>query len=231
MIIPVLIYCNVLSIFDNRLTADHLKSIDSCATRIVNKHADKAHTVTLPFISSIKKKHACVLVCKCVDGKFCENFAEFFSWLSHEKSTRDNWISLNFTSVRTEFLKKSVHFSGDNPYNELPVQIHQLESFEKFRNSINTFFDWDRRYWIIAFLILCSNDFKILRRREVLLNFSMDILHKSFFRWFGSVSLCSLFSAHLYSYRLIFVWFLLLLRLFLNQKTMVRHTSVGIFLL
>ena len=175
-----------------------------------------------------------MLACLCVNVlmensvRTLQNFS--VGWAT-KKSTRDNWISLNFSSVRTEFSKKSVYFSGDNPYDELPVQIHQLDSFAKFRNSINTFFDWDRRYWIIAFLIICSNDLKILRRREMFFNFSMDILHKSFFRWFGSVSLCSPFSANLYSYRLIFVWFLLLLRLFLNQKTMVRHTSVGIFLL
>ena len=74
LIIPVFIYCNVLSIFDNKSRVDHLKSIDSRATRIVNKHADKAHAVKLSFISSIKKKHACALVCKCVDGKFCGIF-------------------------------------------------------------------------------------------------------------------------------------------------------------
>ena len=175
-----------------------------------------------------------MLACLCVNVlmensvRTLQNFS--VGWAT-KKSTRDNWISLNFSSVGTEFSKKSVYFSGDNPYDELPVKIHQLDSFAKFRNSINTFFDWDRRYWIIAFLILCSNDLKILRRREMFFNFSMDILHKSFFRWFGSVSLCSPFSANLYSYRLIFVWSLLLLRLFLNQKTMVRHTSVGIFLL
>ena len=57
LIIPVLTYCSVLSIFDNKSRADLLKSIDSRATRIVNKHADQAHAVTLPSIVLIKKKH------------------------------------------------------------------------------------------------------------------------------------------------------------------------------
>ena len=68
---------------------------------------------------------------KCIDGKLCENFAEYFTLLNHEKCTRKNLI--NLLSVRTEFLKRSVYFSGAKLYNELPVQIQQLYSFEKFR--------------------------------------------------------------------------------------------------
>ena len=40
LIIPVLTYCSVLSIFDNKSRVNRLKSIDSPATRIVNRHAD-----------------------------------------------------------------------------------------------------------------------------------------------------------------------------------------------
>ena len=53
LIIPVLTYCRVLSMFDNKPRADHLKSIDSRATRIVNRYADDVHAVTLPSIVSI----------------------------------------------------------------------------------------------------------------------------------------------------------------------------------
>ena len=114
-------------------------SIDSCATRIVNRHADQVHAVSLPSIASIKKKHPCLFVHKCIDGKLCENFAEYFSLLIHEKSTGNNSVSLNLPTVRTEFLKRSVYFSVTKLYNELSVQIRQLDSFEKFRNAINTF--------------------------------------------------------------------------------------------
>ena len=60
---------------------------------------------------SIENKHAWMLVRKFIDGKWCENFAEYFSLLSHEKRTRHNTISLNLPSVRTEFSKRSVCFS------------------------------------------------------------------------------------------------------------------------
>ena len=58
LIIPVLTYCSVLSSFGNKSRADRINSVDSRATRIVNRHADQAHAVTLPSIASIKKKHA-----------------------------------------------------------------------------------------------------------------------------------------------------------------------------
>ena len=124
--------------------------------------------------------------------------------MSHEKRTRNNSLSLNLPSVRTKFSKS---------------------------RSINTLFDWWRRHWIIAYPILRNIDLKVLRRSEILLNFSKEILYKSFFRWFGNLSLFSPFYAYLCSYRSIFVWLLLLLKLFLKQQTLVWHTSVGIFLL
>ena len=95
LIIPVLTSFSVLSIFDNKSGANRLKSIDSRATTVVNIHVDQAHAVSLPSIASIKKKYACLFVHKCIDGKLCEQFAEYFSLLSHEKRTRNNSISLN----------------------------------------------------------------------------------------------------------------------------------------
>ena len=108
LIIPVLANSSVLSIFDNKLRGNRLKSIDSRATRIVNKHAYPAHTVTLPSIALIKNKHACMFVRKYTDGKLCENFAEYFSLLSNDKGTRNNSVSLNLPSVRTEFSKRYI---------------------------------------------------------------------------------------------------------------------------
>ena len=77
-------------------------------------------------------------LCANVLTEICDNFAEYL--MSHEKGTRNNAISLNLPSVRSEFLKTSVYFSGAKLY-ELPVQILQLDSFEKFRKSIDAFFN------------------------------------------------------------------------------------------
>ena len=85
---------------------------------------------------------ACMCVNVLVENCLYENSAKYFSLRSHEKRTRNNSVSLNIPSVRNEFSKGSVYFSGAKLYNELlHVQIQQLESFEKFRKTINTFFD------------------------------------------------------------------------------------------
>ena len=78
---------------------------------------------TLPSTVLIKKTHECMFLHRCIDEKLCENFAEYFSFLSHKKGTRNNSISLNLPSVRSEFTKRSVYFSSAKLYNELPVQI------------------------------------------------------------------------------------------------------------
>ena len=119
-------------------------------------------------LSRFKKKHPWMFARKCIDGKLCENFAEYFRLLSHKKWTRNNSTNLNLLFVTSEFSKRSVYFSGAKLYNELPVQIWQLDSFEKFRNSANTILDWDRRHWIIAFLILYNINLKALRRGKML---------------------------------------------------------------
>ena len=106
LIIPVLTYCSVLSSFGNKSRADRINSVDSRATRIVNRHADQAHAVTLPSIASIKKKHARTFARKCIDAKLCEHLAEYFSLLNH----KNNSISLNLLSVRIEFSRRSVYF-------------------------------------------------------------------------------------------------------------------------
>ena len=65
---------------------------------------------------------------KCIDGTLCENFVEYF-------------ILLIFRSLKTEILKRFVYLSRAKLYNELPVQIRLLDSFEIFRKSINTIYD------------------------------------------------------------------------------------------
>ena len=94
-----------------------------------------------------------------------QNISDCWATKNELEITQPIWICFFVTS---EFSKRSVYFSGAKLYNELPVQIWQLDSFEKFRNSANTILDWDRRHWIIAFLILYNINLKPLRRGEML---------------------------------------------------------------
>ena len=192
------------------------------STNILNKTTQLHYQ--LPSIASIKKKHTCMFVHNYIDGKLSENFAEYFSLLSHQKGTSINSISLNLPSVRTVFSKRSVYLSSAKLYNELPVQIQQLTLLKIFKKSIDILFDWERRHGIISFLIFRNIGLKILRRSKMLLNLSMEILNKSLFRWFGSLS------THLSLYRLLCVRLLLLLRFFLDKLDWRGISVLGIFL-
>ena len=176
MTIPVLTYCSILSSFHNKSRADYLKSIDSRATRMVCRHIVQGLSVSLPSIASIKRKRACLFLHKCIDGKLCENFEEYFSLLSHNNHTRNSKISLNLSSVRIEFLTRSVCFSDAKLYNELLLQIRQSDSFEKFRNAINKFFNWHRRHWIIAFLYFETLIWRFWGLVECSWNFPWNVL-------------------------------------------------------
>ena len=127
-----------------------------------------------------------MFVRKCIDGKLRENFAEYFSLLNHEKRSRNNSISLNLPSVRNEFFKRPAYFSDAKLY-ELSAKIRQLDRPQNFPNAISTYFNWNKRHCLNhSIVILCNIDLKVLRRNEMLLNFSMKFFYKSFFRLFES---------------------------------------------
>ena len=75
--------------------------------------------------------------------------------------------------------------------------------------------------------MLCTIDLKVLRRSEILLNFSIKILFKFILMIWKHFSLQPTFHTSV----LTFVRFLLLLRLLLIQQVLVWYNSVSIFLL
>ena len=64
LIIPVLTYCSVLSSFGNKSRADRINSVDSRATRIVNRHAD--HPLPRLKRSMLARLRVNVLMQNCV---------------------------------------------------------------------------------------------------------------------------------------------------------------------
>ena len=105
LIIPVLTYCSVLSLITSREQTISSLQIHVSPELLIDM-------LIKPIQFHYHLPHACLFVRKCTDGKLCENFAEYFNLLSHEKRTRNASISLNLQSVRTEISKRSVYFSG-----------------------------------------------------------------------------------------------------------------------
>ena len=141
LILPVLTYCSLLFIYDNKSKSEKLASIDSRAIEIVNRNTDEPCAVVLPSITSIKKKRACMFVRKCLDNTVCSNFENYYTVLEHDNFTKNKSNGLKLPRVRTEFGKRSVYFAGAKVYNELPISVRKSKTFSEFRNSVNLFFN------------------------------------------------------------------------------------------
>ena len=93
------------------ILAFYLPLITSWEQTVSSLYADQAHAVTLPSTALIKKKHACMVVHKCIDGKLWENFAGYFSSLSHKITlgiTQSVWIChlLELNSQKDLFISR-----------------------------------------------------------------------------------------------------------------------------
>ena len=140
LIVPVMTYCSLLTIFATNTQINRLRSFDNRARKIICRDADVPNSITLPSIESIKKRHACMFVRKCISNDTCENFCNYFEVLNHEKQTRNKNCSIRLPPVRTEFARKSVYFSAAKLFNALPADIRQLDSTGKFKNGLKSHF-------------------------------------------------------------------------------------------
>ena len=77
MILPVVTYCSLLSLYHTRTQSSLYKSIDNRANNIINReHENQISTIS---IESFKYRHACKFVRQCLDQVTCENFYGYFN--------------------------------------------------------------------------------------------------------------------------------------------------------
>ena len=70
-------------------------------------------------------KHAVKTVKKCLDGKSCTNFNDYFTVNLHMKATRNQNYLLKVPKIKLEFTKYGFHFQGVKLFNSLPVEIRK----------------------------------------------------------------------------------------------------------
>ena len=81
------------------------------------------------------KQKTCFFVKKCIDGVICDEFRDYYNLMQHNYGTRNKGISIRiqhiriFFKMRTEYGKKSVWFNGGKVFNQLPVEIRNIEKF------------------------------------------------------------------------------------------------------
>ena len=86
------------------------------------------------------KKHAVLLVRKCLDRQFCENFQNFFTVRADEQNTRNNGFMLEVSKVKLQVAKPNFQSMGAKIYNDLPTQSRQTYRLLIFKEHIKNHF-------------------------------------------------------------------------------------------
>ena len=81
--------------------------------------------------------HAILLVRKCLNGRVCSNFKDYFTINEHNVGTRNRYNLLQIPKVKLEIAKNGFFFMGAKLYNLLPIVIR--ESSDDFENNVNSF--------------------------------------------------------------------------------------------
>ena len=86
VLLPTLLYNCTTNL---NLTNTQLQKLNSLDSRV-----GKVTSIEQTLIANEIKKHALMLVKKCLNGGVCEIFDNFFEMRTHEKSTRNNCFLL-----------------------------------------------------------------------------------------------------------------------------------------
>ena len=78
------------------------------------------------------KKHAVLLVRRCLDRQLCENFQNFLTVRAHEQNTRNNGSMLEAPIVKLPIAKSSFQSMGVKIYKDLTIQSCQTDSLLRF---------------------------------------------------------------------------------------------------
>ena len=93
----------------------------------------------LAFVND-NKTRACKLVRKCLDKETCEQLQNHFMLQEHEKLTRNDNCTLKLPRIKTEYARKSFMFMGAKVYNELPLELGNIENNKEIEKQLKEHF-------------------------------------------------------------------------------------------
>ena len=130
MIVPVITYSSLINLNLTNTQLNKLKSIDRRAFNITG-------CKNLPSIEGTIRKNCCKTVRKCIDGRTCENFLNYFTVIEHNQNTRNKNSSLRLPATRTEYGRRSFRFQASKFYNDLPLEYRKENDFNIFVRILN----------------------------------------------------------------------------------------------
>ena len=132
MILPILVYRSTVKIYFTTTQKNRLKSLERRATVIVGKEVQS--------VINVINREACSLVRKCLEKNVCSNYLNYFTINKHSQNTRNSGILLKLPRVKLEIGKSSFMFAGAKLYNDLPIEIRNLEDSNVFIHKIKRYF-------------------------------------------------------------------------------------------
>lgn len=126
IIMPALLFNSSTLLKMNNSQLSKLKSLENRASKIT--------LCSVPKLRNEIEMHCCLLVKKCLVGKTCENFHDYFTVKNHGRYTRNNGLKIDQPMVKLECTKAGFFYFGPKLYNALPLDIRKCESFKQFRS-------------------------------------------------------------------------------------------------
>ena len=138
MILPTSTYCGILQLKLTNTQISRLSSFHSRSLKIV--YGDETAEQGLISVINANKMRACKLVRKCLDKDICDHFQNYFTPIEHEKETKNNNCTLRLPSIKKEYARKSFQYMGAKVYNELTLDIQQIETYKDFVEKLKMHF-------------------------------------------------------------------------------------------
>ena len=132
LIRSLLTYNCLTNLYFSNTQINKFKSLDKRTKHIVSDDFE-VNSIDLIY------KHALKMVKKCIDGKLCENFENYFEKSVHDKVTRNNGYLQKVPKVKLEFAKHGFYFQGVKRFNSLPIKIRQIEDFKEFLKELKSY--------------------------------------------------------------------------------------------
>ncbi|XP_057299539.1 uncharacterized protein LOC130630163 [Hydractinia symbiolongicarpus] len=133
MLLPTLLYCCTTNLNLTNGQQNKLQSLNRRIAKVTEKRQ-------VPIMNEIKK-HAVMLVRKCLDKAVCSKFEDFFEIRLHSRNTRNNNYLLTIPRVRLEVNRTGFKFMGSKIYNDLPIEIRKLDTLPSFVRNTKSYFD------------------------------------------------------------------------------------------
>ena len=134
--------CSVWDELGGRL-ATKLQKLQNRAARVITRSsydADAGALLTLLQLDNLsirRKKIKAQLMFKILKGNAPSYLKSLFSVRTLEYDVRNNRSKLNIPKPRTNYLKRSICYSGALLWNNLPQEIRNLPNLSQFKRATN----------------------------------------------------------------------------------------------